>query len=175
MLTGGQSRGRLGEVQVIRRGDVDDINARVAQHRLEALVCRRQVQRGSSLGGSRMTGSNDSVNLHAKAAQGLDVHHADEAGSDDGGANFADGPRSHRFLAEPRSAGVSEPQAATILPSSLARDLASAGSAKRMKRALGCDPSRCGNLPGIRAPRLNMTEVCFLSLTCTMVAKSPPS
>src|SRR6266567_2261829 len=122
-----------------------------------------------------MAGSNDPVNLHTQAAQGLDVHYADEPGPDDRSSDFADGPRTQGFFFEPRSAGVSEPQAATILFSSRERALASAGSAKRMKRALGCDPSRCRNLPGIRAPRLNMTEVCFLSLTCTMVAKSPPS
>src|SRR6266702_5700719 len=175
MLPGGQGRGRLREVQVIWRGDVDDVDARISQHCLDALVGRRQVQCSGARRGPRMAGSDDPVNLHTQAAQGLDVHYADETGPDDRRSDFADGPRTQGFFFEPRSAGVSEPQAAMIFPSSLARDLASAGSAKRMKRALGCDPWRCGNLPGIRAPRLNMTEVCFLSLTCTMVAKSPPS
>src|SRR5438094_10559623 len=96
MLAGGQRGGGMREVQVIWRGDMDHIDARIAQHRLEGLVSGREVQPGSSLGGSRMTGSNDSVNLHAQAAQGLDVHHADEAGPDDGGADVAERPSTHR-------------------------------------------------------------------------------
>src|ERR1700674_2998411 len=98
---------------------------------------------------------------------------ADEAGPDDRGADFGDRSCTHPFLAEPRSAGVSEHQATTILPSSAERACASAGSAKRMKRALGPVPSRWANFPGIRAPRLNINDTCFLLLTCTKVAKSP--
>src|SRR2546421_4964463 len=47
--------------------------------------------------------------------------------------------------------------ALTIFASSAARLSTSAASLKRMKRALGWLPSKCGNLPGIRAPRLNIT------------------
>src|SRR5205807_2029044 len=98
----------------------------------------------------------------------------DEASPDDGGADFVERPGTHRLFAgfAPLSAGVSDPQAATIFLSSAARAFASAGSAKRMNRALGCEPSRCGKFPGMRAPRLNMIDACFLSLTWTNVAKS---
>src|SRR6266550_9225479 len=154
---------------------MDHVDAPIGQHRLEALVRGRQIERGGTFGGPRMAGSNHPANLHAQAAQRLDVHYADEAGPDDGRANVTERPCTHRFFVgfAPLSAGVSEPQAATIFLSSAARAFASAGLAKRMNRALGCEPSRCGNFPGIRAPRLNMMEACFLSVTCTKVAKSP--
>src|ERR1700681_66294 len=173
MLAGAERRGGLRVMKVIRRRDVNDLHPRVRQHRLEALIGGRQAQRAGAVRRPSVTRSDDPKHLHAKPAQGLDVNRANEAGPDDGSSDFADRPHSHGFFAEPRSLGVSEHQAATILLSSPARALASAGLAKRMKRALGCDPSRCGNLPGIRAPRLNMMEACVLSLTCTTVAKSP--
>jgi hypothetical protein len=65
------------------------------------------------------------------------VYHADETRANNGGADLAERPGVHCFFGAPRSAGVSEPQAATIFPNSAARAFASAGSAKRMKRALG--------------------------------------
>ena len=69
---------------------MDDVDARVGQHRLEALVGRRQVQRGSAFRSPGMAGTDHAVHLHAQPAQGLHVHHADEAGPNDGGTDFAD-------------------------------------------------------------------------------------
>src|SRR5260370_20089233 len=45
-------------------------------------------------------------------------------------------------------------------------------AAERMKRALGPLPSRCGNLPGIFAPLLNIRLMFFL-VTCTKLTRSP--
>jgi hypothetical protein len=90
VLSGGQRRRCLRVVKVIRRGDVDHVDPRVGQHGLEGLVGRRQAERGSAFRGPGMAGSNDPVHLHAEPAQRLDVHRADEAGPDDGSADFSE-------------------------------------------------------------------------------------
>jgi hypothetical protein len=90
MLAGSQRRCGLRVVQVIRRGDVDHIDPGIGQHRLEALVRWRQLQRGGALCGPRVAGSNHPVHLHAQPAQSLDMHGSDEPRADNGRANFGD-------------------------------------------------------------------------------------
>ena len=63
-------------------------------------------------------------------------------------------------------------QARTMLDSSVVRASISPASAKRMKRADGPVPSRCGNLPWIFAPRLNIKVTVFRSCW-TKLARSP--
>ncbi len=72
-----------GEVQLVGRGDVDDVDALVGEHRLEALVGLGQ-HGGLGLGPRALgRGADHPVHLHAEPAQRLDVHDADEPGADD--------------------------------------------------------------------------------------------
>ena len=93
MLAGGQRGCGLRVVQVIRRGDVDDIDPLVVQHGLEAVVGGRQAKRASAFRGPGMAGSNDTMHLNAQATQGFHVHHADEARTHHGRADSSDRPR----------------------------------------------------------------------------------
>src|ERR1700687_2309391 len=79
-------------VQVIRRGDMDDVDPRVSEHGLEALVGRWQAERSGAFRGPGVAGPNDSMHLHAQPAQGFDMHEAYEARADDGRADFGDRP-----------------------------------------------------------------------------------
>ena len=77
-------------MKVIRRGDVDDVDARVVEHRLEALVGRRQADLLGARRGALVARTDDAVHLDAQPPQRLDVDGADEAGADDGGADLAE-------------------------------------------------------------------------------------
>src|SRR5438270_10787427 len=89
MLPGRERRLGLLTVQVIWSRDVDDLDPRVGEHRLEALVGRKS-QVARTFHRALAARAHDSVHLHAQPAQGLHVHHSDETGAGHGGADVGD-------------------------------------------------------------------------------------
>src|SRR5262245_43413042 len=81
VLPGLERRLRLRVVQVVRRRDVDDVDAVVLEQRLVALVRLRQARLLARALGRR---PDDARHVDTEAPQGLDVDDADEARSDDG-------------------------------------------------------------------------------------------
>ena len=85
MPAGGEDLPTCGMVEVVRRRDVHDLDARVGEQLVEA------ARRPSAIPSARARAaprsgvrSEDAADLHAEAAEGLDMDGADEAGADDG-------------------------------------------------------------------------------------------
>ena len=69
---------------------MDDLDARIGEQLVERGVgARRAEDVGPSLATFRVA-AQDSTHLDADPAQSLDVHRADEAGADNGGADVGD-------------------------------------------------------------------------------------
>ena len=89
---GGEDRLRLGDVEIVRRGDVDDLDRRVLQEGLERRVGARHAQ-GVGAGRAALgRAAEHAAHLDADAAQLLDVDGPDEARADDRGADVGDPP-----------------------------------------------------------------------------------
>ena len=83
----------LRDVEVVRRGDVDDVDGRVREHLVQRLVGVRDAER---LGPGRATlrrAAEDAAHLDADPAQLLDVDGPDEPRADDGRADLGNPPR----------------------------------------------------------------------------------
>ena len=94
MLAGREDRAALADVQVVGRGDVDDVDGGVGQQGVQDGVGLRDAER---LGPRRATlrgAAQHAANVDADPAQGLHVDRADESRPDDGGADVGD--RFHR-------------------------------------------------------------------------------
>ena len=78
-------------VEVVRRGDVDDLDAIVVEQLIEAAVAPVDAELARALGGSLRAGGDDAVHAHAEPTQGLDMHGPDEPAADDGGPDLARG------------------------------------------------------------------------------------
>ena len=92
VATGGEDGLRLREVEVVGRGDVDRVDRRVVEERLERVVRARDAER---LGPGRATfrgAAEHATDPDADAAQGLDMDRADEARADHGRADIGDPP-----------------------------------------------------------------------------------
>ena len=76
-----QCRPRLRVVELVRRRQMNDVDAIVGEHLLEAVV--RLGKRDRPALGARplRRGADDAEDLYAESAQCVDVHDADEAGS----------------------------------------------------------------------------------------------
>src|SRR5258706_16055163 len=70
-------------VEVVGRGDVHDVDARVGEHRLVALVRLRQRVGARLLAHALGRGADDAGDLHPQPPQGLDMDQADEPGPHD--------------------------------------------------------------------------------------------
>ena len=92
VATGVEDEAHLGVMEVIRRGDVHDLDAVVAEQLLEAAVASRETELTRARGGPLRARCEDAVHVHAEATKGLDVHGPDEAAADDGGPDLARGP-----------------------------------------------------------------------------------
>src|SRR5438046_7329960 len=77
-------------VELIGRRDVHDIDSRVVEHRLIALIRRRQAEVARPGRRSLAARTDDSVNLHAEAPQRFDMYHADEPSAHDRSADLGD-------------------------------------------------------------------------------------
>src|SRR5437867_12838157 len=84
-------------VEVVGRGDVDDVDPLIVEHRLKALVGGRKPELARSRRRSVVRGADDAVDLDAKPAQSLHVDDPDEAGAGDRGPDPAESPHSTSF------------------------------------------------------------------------------
>ena len=101
MLAGGEDGLRLRDVEVVGRGDVDDVDGRVVEERLQRGVGARDAERLGPRRAALRGAAKDAADLHADAAQGFDVDGADEARADDGRADVGDPPHAtihHHWL-----------------------------------------------------------------------------
>ena len=92
VAAGGEDGLRLRQVEVVGRGDVDRVDRRVVEERLERGVRARDAER---LGPGRATfrgAAEHAADPDADAAQGFDVDRADEARADHGRADIGDPP-----------------------------------------------------------------------------------
>ena len=87
-----EDESHLRVVEVVRRGDVNDLDAIVVEQLLEAAVAPIDAELTRALGGSLRAGGDDAVHPHAEATEGLDVDGTDEPAADDGGADLTRGP-----------------------------------------------------------------------------------
>ena len=83
---------RLRHVEVVGRGDVDDLDRRVVEQGLERGVGAVDAERPGALLAAFRRAAEDAADLHADPAQLLDVDGADEARADDGRADVGDPP-----------------------------------------------------------------------------------
>ncbi len=89
MFAGGERGERLLDVDLVRRGDVDDIDVRRAQHGAVIVVAVDFRNAPLVRGGLGVLGrAADGGDLHAEALEGFDVNRADESGADDTGAKM---------------------------------------------------------------------------------------
>ena len=90
VLAGGEDRRRLRDVEVVRRGDVDDVDGRVGEDLVEGGVGVADAQ-GVGPGGAALRGAaEDAADVDADPAELLDVDGPDESGADDGGTDVGE-------------------------------------------------------------------------------------
>ena len=90
VLAGGEDRRRLRDVEVVRRGDVDDVDGRVREDLVEGRVGVADAQ-GVGPGRAALRGAaEDAADVDADAAELLDVDRPDEPGADDGGTDVGE-------------------------------------------------------------------------------------
>ncbi len=92
---GGQDLLRLGDVEVVGRGDVDDLDRRILEDGVERRVGVTDAEGLGTLCAALRRAAEHAADLDADAPQLLDVDRADEAGADDGGANVGDPAHGH--------------------------------------------------------------------------------
>ena len=90
VLPGRECLLHLRMVKVVRRRQVDDVDAVVLEHRLEAVVRGREPLRRGALGGR----ADDSVHLDSEPAERVDVDDPDESGTHDRDAELVEAPHS---------------------------------------------------------------------------------
>ena len=83
---------RLRQMEVVRRGDVDGVDRRVVQQRLERRVGPRDAERLRPGRATFRGAAENAAHLDADAAQRFDMDRADEARADHGGADVGDPP-----------------------------------------------------------------------------------
>ena len=93
----------LGYVEVVRRGDVDDVDGLVGQEGLQRGIGASHAERLGPLASTVGAAAEDAPDAHADPAQRLDVDGADEARPDDGRADLRD-PAHDALLHPPRPA-----------------------------------------------------------------------
>ena len=81
---------RLGEVEIVGGGDVDDVDRLVAEEVVEGGVCARDAEAGRTSGAALGRAAEHAADLDADAAERLDVDGPDEARADDRGADVGD-------------------------------------------------------------------------------------
>ena len=86
---GGEDLADLRMVEVVRRGDVNDLDPAVIEEVGEGRIGLRHADALGAAAAALWGRSEQSVHLHAQASQGLDVDGADEAAADDGGPDLA--------------------------------------------------------------------------------------
>ena len=74
---------------MVGRGDVDDVDAVVAEQLIEVAISARDAEASGTLRAAFGDRTKQAMDLHADAAQRLDVDGADEATADHGRANIA--------------------------------------------------------------------------------------
>ena len=98
MLAGGEHGANLLGVCVIRARHVDDVDRRIGEERLEALVDARQVGRpGSRLRALRRR-PDDTDHVDPDPSERLHVRHADEPDAHDGRVDLGERHRGHSAL-----------------------------------------------------------------------------
>ena len=100
MLAGAKGGPRVLVVQMIGRGDVHDIDARVVEHRLEAAIGLGQANLCRPRGGPLARGSDHAMHLHAQTAQRFDVDGADKPGPHHSRPDFGERPHRYQFRFE---------------------------------------------------------------------------
>ena len=100
MLAGGEDRHRLRMVEMVRRGDVDDIDRIVSQDRVERGIRVTDAEVRGPCGAALRCASENAADLHADATECLHVNGADEARPDHGSADLGD---ARHASANPRS------------------------------------------------------------------------
>ena len=73
---------------------MNDVYARIREHRLEGLICRWQAELERARGGAVVAGADDAVHLDSETPQRLDMYNADETGADHGGPDLVKRPQS---------------------------------------------------------------------------------
>ena len=91
-----EDRQGLRQVQVVRRGDVDDLDARVVEQVVERVVGARDAEDRGPCRATFRGAAEDAVDPDADAPERLDVDGADEPRADDGRADVGDPP--HAWL-----------------------------------------------------------------------------
>ncbi len=92
VAAGGQDGLRLGDVQVVGRGDVDDVDGRIGQEVVEGGVGARDTEGVGPGGAALRRAAEDAADLDADPPQRFHVDRADEARPDDGRADVGDPP-----------------------------------------------------------------------------------
>ena len=101
-LPGGEDPPDLRVVELVGRGDVDDLDALVGEQLVEARVGLRQAELARPAARrAPATTSRRPCDADADAAQRLDVDGADEPAADDGGADVADASHAGQHLGRP--------------------------------------------------------------------------
>jgi hypothetical protein len=97
VLACGEDRRRLRDMEVVRRGDVDDVDRVVREDLVQAGIAVANVQGVGSGGGAFRRAAEDAAHVDPDAAELLDVDGPDEAGADDRGADVRE-PAQSRSL-----------------------------------------------------------------------------
>ena len=79
-------------VQIVGRGDVDDVDVGIGEEVVERGIGAGDAQGGRPGRTALWRAAEHAANLDADPAQGFDVDGADEARADDGGADVGDRP-----------------------------------------------------------------------------------
>ena len=103
VLAGRDDRLCLGDVEIVGRRHVDDVDRGIVEQRLEGRICVRHAERRRPRLAALRRAAEDAAHLDADTPQGFDMNRADEARPDDGGADVGDVAhgRSHRSSGHP--------------------------------------------------------------------------
>ena len=99
VLAGRNDRLRLGDVEIVRRRHVNDVDGGIVEERLERRIRLRHAEGRCARLTALRRAAEDAANLDADPAQGFDMNRADEPCSDYRGADVGDVAhgRSHRY------------------------------------------------------------------------------
>jgi hypothetical protein len=90
VLAGGEDRRCLGDVEVVRRGDVNDVDRRVGEDVVQGPVGVTDTQRVGPRRAALRRAAEDAAHVNTDPAELLDVDGPDEAGPDDGGTDVGE-------------------------------------------------------------------------------------
>lgn len=85
---GGQDLRRLDDVEIVRRGDVDDIDGRIGQQVIERRIRARHTERLCPGSATFRCAAEHAPNRDADPSEGLDMDRPDKSGPDDGRADL---------------------------------------------------------------------------------------